>query len=508
MKTKLKTYLRAGFSALYCTTSEEDRAAASIGEVCTELDYKLWNWTVTRGLVNDKGAVATLSSEDGREIKLTDPMNVLKAFIMAEPVTGEPGQFKGSIVGNKSVVLLRDFHVFLKKETVQPALLRLMKDAIQAGRMTNRHLIILGCQLNLPPELEKEMTVVEFTLPTREELLVVAQTACKCKGVELNGSSEAILDAGSGLTTNEFLDAVSFSLVEKDKIDPDVVSRIKADTIRKNGILEVVENRVTLDDIGGLDLLKADLHSKRNSFTKEARAYGLPSPTALLLCGNPGTGKSLGATACGSIFKLPQLRLEAGRLFEGLVGASERNWRTAFATARAIAPVVFWIDELEGLVGGRGGETDGGTTGRVVKTILQDMQFNSEGIFWVFTCNNIDQLPDPLIDRCDLWNVELPNRKEREAIWKIHIAKRKRVPDEFNVAGFAEWSNGFSGRQIEQAWVKAMRTAFNDGSREPDNADVRAVLKEFVPTSVTMRDAIEQRRRRLAGCAKLASTPE
>jgi SpoVK/Ycf46/Vps4 family AAA+-type ATPase len=267
---------------------------------------------------------------------------------------------------------------------------------------------------------------------------------------------------------------------------------------------------VRIEHIGGLELLKEDLVSKRNLFTRAAVEYGLGTPRGYITVGQPGTGKSLTAKATGSVFNLPLLRLEAGKLFASHVGESEANWRTAFATAKAVAPCILWIDEAEGLfVGGKSsGSTDGGTTSRVIKAILQDMQFNGEGIFFMFTANDIDGIPDPLIDRCDVWSVDLPNLSEREAIWQIHIIKKKRNPKKFNIPELARLTDGYSGRQIEAAWEKAMTAAFNDEAREPEQSDITDALKRFVPTSVTMADAIEKRRKRLSGRAMPASRPE
>lgn len=499
---KLKTYLRSGFGALYALTHEEDRITEDIKKTCKAIGFSVYTWTPTLGITTPDDQVIEKWGSPPNEKKTSDPAVALAVFMATKQ--GKKDELEGAVIKNKSVLILKDFHLYLKKG--EPVLTRLIKDAITVGRQTARSLMVMGCQLTLPPELEKEFTVVEFPLPSREDLREIAMVLAKSKGIELNGETEAILEAGSGLTINEFADAAAASLTEHDAILPNVVASIKAATIKKGGILEVVESKVTLDDIGGLDLLKADLHSKRNAFTKAAKDYGLPSPRALLCCGNPGTGKSLTAASAGSIFGIPLLRLEAGRLFGSLVGQSEENWRTAFATAKAIAPVVVHIDEIDGLFAGAGGQGDSGTTSRVIKAILQDMQFNSEGIFFVFTANDIDALPDPLIDRCDVWNVELPNVNERQAIWKIHIAKRKRNPKSFTLDKFAEATEGFSGRQIEMAWIAAMTRAFNDGGREPHDDDVLTVLKDFVPTSITMKDAIEHRRQRLSTCAKAASS--
>lgn len=493
MNKQIATYIKAGFSCLEIISNEEDRSLEIIRSVSKEMGYSLWSWSCTEGLKSSTGEKVDKTEDPGVALK-----------VCADYETSH-GKMKPKPIPEKSIIVLKDFHLFLKSSN--PLIIRRMKEAINVGRVTQRHIILLGCSSHTPTELSKEITLITFELPTRVELLDVAKAISKAAGIELNGNTEAVLDAGSGLTTNEFADAASYAFVETGRLDPKSISKIKADTIKKNGILEIVTANVTLDDIGGLALLKADLYSKRNSFTKEAKDYGLPSPRPLLCVGQAGTGKSLTAASAGSVFGVPLLRLEAGRLFGSLVGESEGNWRRAFATAKAIAPAVVWIDEICGLFAGgeSSGKTDGGTTSRVIKAILQDLQMNSEGLFFVFTANDIQNLPDPLIDRCDVWSVELPNQEEREAIWKIHIAKRKRKPNKFSTDAFAEKTDGFSGRQIEQVFLKAMNVAFNDGGREPNDKDVMNVLKTFVPTSVTMRDAIEARRERLKGCAKPAS---
>jgi SpoVK/Ycf46/Vps4 family AAA+-type ATPase len=259
--------------------------------------------------------------------------------------------------------------------------------------------------------------------------------------------------------------------------------------------------------VGGLENFKEELIDKKDIFTQEWREYyGDDFITAMMVVGQPGTGKTLTAKATRSIFNIPLLRLEAGRLFGSLVGQSESNYRTAIGTAKAIAPCILWVDEIDGLFSGAesSGRTDGGTTDRIIKAFLQDMQ-EVKGVLWFFTCNDIDKLPDPLIDRCEVWSVDLPNREERKAILSIHIAKRKRNPAKFNLDTIAEALEGFSGRQIERAWLNAMAAAFNDGKREPKNADLIDAAKKFTPTSITMRDAIERRRARLVNRARQAS---
>ena len=200
----------------------------------------------------------------------------------------------------------------------------------------------------------------------------VIEGICKTNARELPADLEPIIDAMSGLTTNEAEDAGALAIAETGDFDPQVIAREKANIIKKNGLLEIIEAKVKPEDIGGLELFKADLLAKRNRFTKAARDYGLPAPRGVLAVGQPGTGKSLTATATGGIFNIPLLRLEAGKLFGMHVGESEGNWRGAFATAKAVAPCVLWIDEADGLFSGAksSGQTDGGTTSRVIKAII------------------------------------------------------------------------------------------------------------------------------------------
>lgn len=501
MKDKLRLYLQAGYAALDIISPEGQRVEAEVAAAAAAAGFTFYSWSVTRGLFKVKPAKGDKPAE----------ITPVPAINADSPQWYDVlDNFDKLPKSEKSVVLLHDYHMHLAQP--DPMLSRKIKDSILNGKMCSHTMIIVGCQLVLPPELEKEITVLPFSLPDRDQLLSVAQNIAKSVGVELNGNTDELLDAASGLTTIEAEDAMSLAAVEskgKD-IPPEIVAREKAGTIKKGGILEIIESKLTLSDIGGLELYKEHLTTISRCFTKAAKDYGLPSPRPIIACGQAGTAKSMSAMTLGNVFNLPLLRIEAGSLFGSLVGESERNWRTTFATVRAIAPAIVWIDEAEALFTGMqsSGRSDGGTTSRVIKAILQDMQFHGEGIFFMFTSNDIDQFPDPLIDRCDVWSFELPTLTERKAIWAIHITKRGRKAKKYDCSMLAEKTEGYSGRQIEQIWIKAMMLAFNDGGREPTEDDVLHALSGFVATSVTMAEAITRRRIRLANRARPASKPE
>lgn len=487
MRDKITNYIRAGYPGLFIVSHEEQRVERELIAVARETEFNLFVWSLTQGMIEMADTPKAVPDTEG-------PIDMLKSF-MSQP--------------EKSIVLLRDFHMLLADPG--PHLVRALRDALTVGKSSNRHLVIVGCQLQLPPELEKEITVLEFALPDRVQLKAVLDNICESTAVKVKKDEvELIIDAASGLTTSEAENAFALSIIETKRIDAKTVQREKASTIKKNGLLEIIESRTTLEDIGGLENLKQDLGEQRHLFTADAREYGLDSPRGKLFVGQPGTGKSLTAKATAAIFGIPLLRLEAGKLFGSLVGQSEANWRSAHATARAIRPCVMWIDEIDGLFAGAqsSGQTDSGVTARVTKTILQDMQDNSEGIFFVCTANDVDNLPDPLVDRLDVWSVDLPTATERESIWRIHIAKRNRNPKDYKITALAAATDGYSGRQIEQIWLKALTLAFNADQSAPTDADCLAAIKRFVPTSVTMATAIQRRRERLKDRATPASAPD
>jgi ATP-dependent 26S proteasome regulatory subunit len=490
MKTQITNHIRAGYPGLYIVTHEEQRIELELSAIAKDTKFKLFSWSLTEGVVDAKDGSATAETNN--------PIAMLAHF---------------DKLPDKSILLARDLHMFLADPN--PMLFRRLKDSLLSAKNHSRTLVICGCQLKLPPELEKYVSVMDFSLPGREQLKAIMQDVVKSAnegGLKIKiapDMEEPLTAAAAGLTTIEAENAFALSIVECTEVSVPIIQREKANIIRKNGLLEIVSQQCTLADIGGLERLKSDLVEKRGLFTQAARAFGLPTPRGVLSVGQPGTGKSLVAQAIGSIFGLPCIRLEAGKLFGSLVGQSESNWRAAFATAKAIAPCILWIDEVDGLFAGAqsSGQTDSGVTARVIKAILQDMQMNSEGIFYYFTANDIDGLPDPLIDRLDVYSVDLPTASERRAIWSIHIAKRNRDPKKFGVEELASVTDGFSGRQIEQVWLKAMTVAFN-ANREPKNSDVIAAAGKFVATSITMKDAIENRRKRLKDRATPASAPE
>jgi SpoVK/Ycf46/Vps4 family AAA+-type ATPase len=231
----------------------------------------------------------------------------------------------------------------------------------------------------------------------------------------------------------------------------------------------------------------------------------------VLLIGVQGCGKSLAARAIGSLWKLPVLRMDVGRIFAGLVGASEENMRRAIRTAESVAPAVLWIDELEkGFAGSQSsGFSDGGTTARVFASFLTWLQEKQSPVFVVATANDVSALPPELLRKGrfdEIFFIDLPSQKEREEIFTIHLRKRGRDPKKFDVPVLARAAEGFSGAEIEQVIISALYDAFHRG-KELDDETILQEIRRTVPLSRMMREHIAALRMWAADRARPASSP-
>ena len=144
MKSKIINYIRAGYPGLYLVSPEEQRVALEITQVAQELEYNLVFWSVVDGLVD---------TQKGTNNSANDPLEALIAI---------------KDLPEKTILLLRDFHLFLQDPN--PILIRQLKDVLQIAKTKSKTLIILGCRMVLRPELERELTIIEFALPGKEEL--------------------------------------------------------------------------------------------------------------------------------------------------------------------------------------------------------------------------------------------------------------------------------------------------------------------------------------------------
>jgi len=482
---ELDTLVRARYPLVYLVTSEEQRVEGLLADLAQRHGKALLGWTATQGY-RRLGGARTGSPPEGA----TQPLEALQAVgRLTEP----------------SIVVLKDFHPYLG----DPVVVRGLRDLAHALKSTYTTVLLLSPTLLIPPELEKEISVLDVPLPTFDDLLallreivaVLKQTSRT--PVELTREEAGqLITAALGLTLSEAENAFAKAVAHDGKLgrnDIQLVLEEKRQVIRKSGLLEYFAPDAALEAVGGLELLKGWLKRRGAAFSDAARDFGLPQPKGLLLLGVQGCGKSLTAKAIAATWKLPLLRLDMGRIFSGLIGSSEENLRKAIRTAESVAPVVLWVDEIEkGLSGlASSGATDGGVTARVFGTFLTWLQEKTAPAFVVATANRIDLLPPELLRKGrfdEIFFIDLPAAREREEIVRIHLSARRRDPAAFDVAGLARSANGFSGAELEQAIVSGLHEAFAEGG-ELQQRHLAKAISESLPLSVTMREEIGQLRK-------------
>jgi len=364
----LGTYIRAGYPIVTIVSSEEDRALELVDELLRQREMwkrprKLFVWSVSRGFVDAEGRPAT--KEDTRR-----PEQAL-AFVA--------GFAEGALF------LFKDFHPYLRDGAPNAALLiRLLRDLVPELKGSPRTLLWVQPVLQIPMELQKDVTVVDLPLPTEDEYrqvldrMVEQVRSTPTVTVDLDDDAiDAIVKACQGLTRSEAENALAKAIVARQGLSGSDVKSIleeKEQIIRKSGILEYTAAVQDFGGIGGLGSLKSWLRQRNEGFSRKARDFGLPYPRGVMLVGVPGCGKSLCAKAVAAEWQKPLLKFDLGRVFAGLVGESEERMRKALGVAEGVAPCVLWIDELEKGLAGIGGSGDSGVATRVFGTLLTWME--------------------------------------------------------------------------------------------------------------------------------------
>ena len=480
MKQELDVYIRARYPLLWVVTPEEKRALAEIEALALDQKKRLLIWSATTGVTNP-------ALPDRVDANKRDPLALL-----------------GTILEDTDACIwvLRDFHPYLKEPTIVRRL-REVAFGLQSQK-TSKTVVLLGPVFKIPPELEKEITVLDFNLPTETQLMVMVE---RLSEDARRGSTKVALDrrqrtrlvkACLGLTEVEAANAIGKAIIlANGRLDGDAIDAVTAEKqqiIRKSGLLEFYASAEQLSTVGGLATLKEWLRKRERAFDEKARAFGLPEPKGILLVGVQGCGKSLVAKAVANAWRLPLLRLDVGRLFASLVGSSEENLRNAIKVAESIAPVVLWVDEIEKGFSGVGSSnmSDAGTAARVFGSFITWLQEKQAPVFVIATANSVEQLPPELVRKGrfdEIFFVDLPDLQERIDIWSIHLQKRSRGAEQFDLSTLAMASDGLSGAEIEQAIIAGLYEAF-DQNRPLNMEDLLTVLQETVPLSRMMEEEI------------------
>ncbi len=448
---RARACLQAGFPLLWIVTHEEQRALDLLRRMAPGWSVRVW------------------SSTQGVEPGATErtPVEVLTTAGKAE---------------RPLIVVMLDAHADLR----EPIVVRAMRDFAALAGKAGKHSVIISPVLELPVELEKDVAVIDLPLPDEVDLRAALQEEVKRKRSE--GLDEAALvRAAGGLTWLEAHRAFRMALAASDA--DEAVRRVEAEkrrAMRRSAALDLVDRDVALEDVGGLEVLKSWLTTRVSAFGNEARAFGLPEPRGLMVCGVQGCGKSLVAKATARVFGLPLVRLDFAAVFAS--NSPELTVRQATRMAEAVAPVVLWVDEIE-----KGLEQGDGGTARVFGDFLIWMQEKREPVFVAATANEVEQLPPELVRRGrfdDVFFVDLPSAQERADILAIHLRQRGRQPDQFPIETLTKGMDHFSGAEIEQLVIAALFRAFA-ARRDLQTEDLRLAKSEMVPLATMYEERVQ-----------------
>ena len=481
LKTKLICYMDAGFPILYINTFEESKTDKIIKQAA--IGKEVYEWNESRGYIDFLTRTPIME-------------NCSLEMMLDQLVTPE--------MLERKLIVLKDISFYLEDARIVSklkGLARLINTGIDAT------VIIVSSVLIVPKELEKYITILEMDYLDTEEIVQVISNFLNENG--LSAVNDTLMRemsiAFKGLTEFEIENLLALSYANDGELtrkDLRLIFDQKQQMIKKAGILEMIPLKETADDIGGLENLKEWFAKKARIFKNmdKAREYGVDVPKGVLIAGVPGCGKSLNAKAAASLFEVPLLRMDMGRLMGKYVGESEGNLRKAIALAEAISPCVLWIDELEKAFAGVSGDGSGSeVTTRLFGNFLTWMQEKQSATFVVATANNISKLPPELMRKGrfdEIFYVGLPNEKEREKIFQIHLSKRR--PDDLgqvDIQRLVAKTKGFSGADIEGVVKEAVEDAFSENKECVDTEDFARAIRNTNSLSEIMKDSIEEMQR-------------
>jgi ATP-dependent 26S proteasome regulatory subunit len=476
---KIRSYITGRTSLVYLISEEEERVEKLIAAAAAKMgpnSRQVYSWSCLRGLTKGNERVAPGS----------DPIPALDLFLKSD---------------GHSILVFKDLHLLIGHN---PPLIRQLKECGRTARSTGKKIFFICPQVALPDELYSHFRIEDVPLPSYDELsrLLDARIAKKREAEALKKTltddfKEKMVRAAMGFTLNEASDAFEDALFGVTTITEKVVDAVleqKEALVRKSGVLEYVSTRAGAWQIGGLVNLKKWLAERTKAFSPSAAKLGLTPPKGILVMGVSGCGKSLCIKAIAAHWKLPLLRLDMGRIYDGLAGPPEEAMRKAIKTAEAVAPCVLWIDEIEAGIANQQQKQGGGKEARVLALFLTWMQEKTAPVFVGATANEVEVLPPEILRKGrfdELFYMGLPLKEERKQILTIHMRQSKVDPSRFDMEYLADSTEGLNGAEIEQGIISAI---YESSSQKVELSEhiLSNALRSIVPLSRTMRERIEK----------------
>jgi SpoVK/Ycf46/Vps4 family AAA+-type ATPase len=370
----------------------------------------------------------------------------------------------------------------------------------------NITIFIVSTRLVIPVELEKLITIYDTPLPNENKIIEIVDDFAVSMGIEIEESLERELALYfKGFGEFEIIQILNLAYQRSGAIkdsDIEFILEEKKQIIKKSGMVEILDFKENVDDIGGLENLKEWLRNKAKIFNQLEKAieFGVDIPKGIMIVGMPGCGKSLTAKATAKLFNVPLLRLDVGKLLGKYVGESEDNMRRAISITEAVAPCILWIDEIEKAFAGVGGANGNEVTTRLFGYFLTWMQEKNSSVFVVATSNDISNLPAEFLRKGrfdEIFFVDLPNDDERKNIFELHLKKRGKWNKDIDSIKLIKESKEYSGADIEAVIKDCIEKAFIDKKSKIETEDLLNVIKTTKPMAISLKEKIEKLRETL-----------
>ncbi len=484
LKEKISRYLDAGFPMLYIESFEENKIQDIIIEAADRRTVLIW------------GNSCGYGEYDTKNNEWLTPMS--KDEYSSDIAAIFESQLSMSETLTRSIIIIRDAHIALENNNTVTALKEISLK-IQQG--LECCIILIAPLLKIPVEIEKYITILQNDILDFGEIKEIIKEFYEVN--EIDDVPDSLTDkfatAFKGLSEFEICNLLALAATndgELTKKDLELIFEQKKQMILKSGVLEMIAVNESVDDIGGLEILKEWLSKKAKIMKniRKAKRFGVDIPKGVLIAGVPGCGKSLCAKAASKMFEVPLLRLDIGKLMGKYLGESEANLRKAIELAEAISPCILWVDELEKAFAGMGNNNGHEVTTRLFGTFLTWMQEKTGAAFVVATANNVSNLPPELLRKGrfdEIFFVGLPNAAEREKIFEIHISKR-RPNDNIDIRQLVNSTEGYCGADIEGVVKEAVEAAYTSDMDCLTTEVLMTVIKNTHPLSEIMKEQLDK----------------
>jgi predicted AAA+ superfamily ATPase len=395
---------------------------------------------------------------------------------------------------NPTLIIAKDFLEFVGKPGSRPDWIRLSQDLFFAIKRSPHRLVLTHQGLDIPSNFKDLVWEMANSLPDEREVEQIKQrklTALSASAttnqinfeLTLNDQEQQQLTrALQGMTVEGIEDALQLVAIQQRGINCHTIKQIidiKKQHLAAKGITFAPPPDVPIQ---GLPAVTQWAEKQQPLLDVEKRSeHNLDKPASVLFLGVAGTGKSLAVKAIASLWQVPCLSLDMGRLMSKELGSSEANLRTILQQAEALSPCVLWIDEIDKQISQKSSESDGGTSARMVGTLLTWLEENKADVIVAATANRSWGFSKEMLRRFKVFYVDLPSTQTRAEIWKVQLEHYLiQLESEF-IQLLAKRSVAYTGAEIRNIVKESATEAFANGHPRLVSSDRLLTLLDLKP---------------------------